>query len=98
LTGEGGFLPALVKAVLERGLATELSDHLGCEKGDPARRGSPDSPNGYTPKTVQSEAGPVDLAAPRDRESRFDPWLVPKASRRLAGGLDETTLACMPGE
>ena len=38
LTGEGGFLPALVKAVLERGLATELSDHLGYDKGDPAGR------------------------------------------------------------
>jgi hypothetical protein len=35
LTGAGGFVPALVKAVLERGLATELSDHLGYEKGTP---------------------------------------------------------------
>ena len=28
LTGEGGFLPEMVKAVLERGLAAELTDHL----------------------------------------------------------------------
>lgn len=28
LTGEGGFLPELVKAVLERGLAAELTGHL----------------------------------------------------------------------
>ncbi|ORB18425.1 IS256 family transposase, partial [Mycolicibacterium moriokaense] len=35
LTGEGGFLPEMVKAVLERGLAAELTDHLGYEKGDP---------------------------------------------------------------
>ncbi len=35
VTGEGGFLPELVKAVLKRGLPTELSDHLGYEKGDP---------------------------------------------------------------
>lgn len=39
LTGEGGFLPELVKAVLERGLAVELDDHLGYVKGDPAGRG-----------------------------------------------------------
>ena len=39
LTGDGGFLPALIKAVLERGLAAELSDHLGYENGDPAGRG-----------------------------------------------------------
>jgi putative transposase len=43
LTGEGGFLAELVKAVLERGLATELSDHLGYDKGDPAGRGSPNT-------------------------------------------------------
>jgi putative transposase len=97
LTGEGGFLPALVKAVLERGLATELSDHLGYDKGDPAGRGSPNSRNGYTPKTVQSEVGPVDLAVPRDRESSFDPRLVPKGSRRLAGGLDEMIISLYAG-
>lgn len=38
LAGEGGFLPTLVKAVLERGPQTELSVHLGYEKGDPAGR------------------------------------------------------------
>jgi putative transposase len=39
LTGEGGFLPEMIKAVLERGLAAELTDHLGYEQGDPAGRG-----------------------------------------------------------
>ena len=33
LTGDGGFVPALVKAALERGLQAELSSHLGYEKG-----------------------------------------------------------------
>src|ERR1700761_3566600 len=37
LTGEGGFLPEMVKAVLERGLAAELTGHLGYDKGDPNR-------------------------------------------------------------
>src|SRR6185295_8257838 len=46
LTGEGGFLPEMIKAVLERGLQTELTEHLGYEKGDPAGRGSPNSRNG----------------------------------------------------
>ena len=39
LTGEGGFLPEMVKAVLERGLQAELTEHLGYEKGDRAGRG-----------------------------------------------------------
>src|SRR5215217_9618130 len=55
LTGEGGFLPEMVKAVLERGLAAELTEHLGYERGDPAGRGSPNSRNGSTPKTLATE-------------------------------------------
>ena len=57
LTGEGGFLPEMVKAVLERGLEAELTGHLGYEKGDPAGRGSPNSRNGSTPKTLATEVG-----------------------------------------
>src|SRR5579863_6358548 len=68
LTGAGGFLPELVKAVLERGLAAELTGHLGYDKGGPAGRGSPDSRNGSSPKTLATEIGPVPLAVPRDRD------------------------------
>ena len=52
LTGQGGFLPELVKAVLERGMDAELTSHLGYERGDRAGRGSGNSRNGTTPKTV----------------------------------------------
>ena len=40
LTGEGGFVPEMIRAVLERGLQAELSGHLGYDRGDPAGRGS----------------------------------------------------------
>jgi putative transposase len=96
LTGEGGFLPAMIKAVLERGLAAELTDHLGYEKGDPAGRGSPNSRNGSTPKTVATEVGDVELATPRDRGGSFEPRLVPKGTRRI-GGLDEMIISLYAG-
>nr|WP_238362540.1 IS256 family transposase [Actinopolymorpha pittospori] len=96
LTGAGGFLPELVKAVLERGLQAELSDHLGYAKGDPAGRGSPNSRNGTTPKTVETQVGPVALDTPRDRAGSFEPRLVPKGSRRL-GGLDEQIISLYAG-
>jgi transposase-like protein len=92
LTGPGGFLPELIKAVLERGLAVELTEHLGYEHGDAAGRGSPNSRNGHSPKTVQTEIGPVPLAVPRDRNSSFEPRLVPKGERRL-GGLDDMIIS-----
>jgi len=96
LTGEGGFLPEMIKAVLERGLQAELSDHLGYEKGDPAGRGSPNSRNGSTPKTLSTEVGEVPLAVPRDRNSSFEPRLVPKGQRR-AGGLDDMIISLYAG-
>jgi putative transposase len=96
LTGEGGFLPEMVKAVLERGLAAELTGHLGYEKGDPAGRGSANSRNGSTAKTLATEIGPVPLAVPRDRGGSFEPRLVPKGSRR-AGGLDEMIISLYAG-
>lgn len=96
LTGEGGFLPGLIKAVLERGLAAELTGHLGYEKGDPAGRGSPNSRNGTTPKTISTEVGDIGLETPRDRAGTFEPRLVPKGARRV-GGLDEMIISLYAG-
>jgi putative transposase len=96
LTGEGGFLPEMIKAVLERGLQAELSEHLGYEKGDRAGWGSPNSRNGSTPKTVASEVGDIALATPRDRVGSFEPRLVPKGARRV-GGLDEMIISLYAG-
>lgn len=96
LTGEGGFLPAMIKAVLERGLQAELADHLGYEKGDPVGRGAANSRNGSTPKTLASEVGDIALDTPRDRAGTFEPRLVPKGSRRV-GGLDDMIISLYAG-
>lgn len=96
LTGPGGFLTELVKAVLERGLQAELSEHLGYGKHAAAGRGSGNSRNGATAKTVQTEVGPVDLAVPRDRAGTFTPMLVPKNARRL-GGLSDVIISLYAG-
>src|SRR5664279_5998328 len=96
LTGDGGFIPELIKATLERGLQAELSDHVGYEKGDPAASGFSNSRNGSTPKTVASQVGDVELAIPRDRDGSFTPLLIPKGSRRL-GGLDDMIISLYAG-
>ena len=77
LTGDGGFIPELIKATLERGLRTELSDHLGYEKSDPVASAFSNSRNGNTPKTVASQVGDVELAIPRDRDGSFTSRLIP---------------------
>ncbi len=98
LTGEGGFLPEIVKAVLERGLKAELTDHLGYEHGERTggAAGGGNARNGSTPKTVATEIGDVDLATPRDRAGSFEPRLVPKGVRRV-GGLDEMIISLYAG-
>lgn len=96
LTGDGGFLPELVKAVLERGQGAELTAHLGYERGDPGGAGSGNSRNGTTPKTIATEIGDVALDQPRDRNSTFASALVPKGARRL-GGLDDMIISLYAG-
>jgi len=96
LTGEGGFLPELLKAILERGLATELDDHLGYVKGDPAGRAIPNARNGSTSKSLATEVGTVPIDTPRDRNGTFEPRLVPKHARRL-DGLDAMIISLFAG-
>jgi hypothetical protein len=92
MTGNGGLIPELIKAALERGLQAELTDHLGYERGDPDAALFANSRNGFTAKTVATQVGEIELATPRDRDGSFTPRLVPKGTRRL-GGLDEIDAA-----
>ena len=46
LDGHDGLIQQLIKAGLERGLQSELTDHLGYERGDPEASLLPNSRNG----------------------------------------------------
>jgi transposase-like protein len=85
LLGPDGLLSQVTRAVLERALAEEMTGHLGYEKHDPAGRGSGNSRNGTTAKTVLTDVGAVDLAVPRDRAGSFEPRIVRKGQTRLEG-------------
>lgn len=92
LLGPDGLLNQVTKAVLERALDEELSDHLGYERGDPAGRGSGNSRNGTTPKTLLTDVGSIDLDVARDRNGTFEPRIVPKGATRL-GGFNDRIIA-----
>jgi putative transposase len=96
LLGDGGLIAEFSKAILERALDEELTDELGYERGDPAGRGSGNSRNGTTPKTVITEIGSVDLDVPRDRAGVFEPKIVPKGVTRLKG-FNENVVALYAG-
>ena len=95
MLGESGLLKQLTNRLVERALAGELGHHLtasGVERTAAPEPAPHNSRNGHSPKTVQSEHGELELSIPRDRQSTFEPVLVPKPPRRLSG-LDETILA-----
>jgi putative transposase len=83
LLGPGGLLRQMTKAVLERALGEELTDHLGYPPHE--RTGTGNARNGTSSKKLITEAGTVDLDVPRDRAGTFDPRIVRKGQRRLDG-------------
>ena len=92
LAGEGGLLQQLTKRLLESALEGELTDHLGYDRHDPAGRDSGNSRNGHRSKTVLTDVGPVEVDVPRDRDASFEPQIVAKRQRRLAG-VDELVIS-----
>jgi putative transposase len=89
-----GLLRGLMKSALECMLGAEMDAHL--RRKEPPLPFEPPAPNnrrnGHSPKTVQGELGEVRLDVPRDRDGTFEPQLIGKYQRRLAG-FDEKVLA-----
>ncbi|MCA1617106.1 MAG: IS256 family transposase, partial [Acidobacteria bacterium] len=85
ILGEGGLLKQLTKAVLERAMQAELTEHLGYERHDAAGDNSGNSRNGKSRKTLKGDFGNLPLEVPRDRNASFDPKIVPKGQTRFDG-------------
>ncbi len=85
IIGEKGLLKELTKAVIERALKAELTDHLGYEKHDPVGHGSGNSRNGTSRKKLKGDFGEIELETPRDREGTFEPRIVAKGQTRFSG-------------
>src|ERR1051326_3699975 len=85
LTGDGGLFKQLKKALIERALGAELTEHLGYEKGDPAGRGSGNSRNGTSSKTILTEDGEGEISIPRERPGSLEPQLIAKGQTRFDG-------------
>lgn len=90
--GADGLLKQLSKKILERMLEAEMSYHLGYDKNSIEGNNTGNSRNGKTKKTVKTDTGELDIEVPRDRNSEFEPQIIPKRKFRLAG-LDKTVLS-----
>src|SRR5947209_10251325 len=85
IIGENGLLKQLTKAILERALQAELTDHLGFEKHDPAGHHSGNTRNGASRKALKGDFGELELETPRDRNASFEPKIVAKGQARFTG-------------
>ena len=85
IVGETGLLKQLTKALLERVMQAEMTNHLGYEKHDPAGYKSGNSRNGSSKKQLAGEFGQIDLETPRDRNGSFEPKIVAKHQTRFTG-------------
>jgi transposase-like protein len=94
LSGPGGLLSQLAGRVIQAALEAEMTAHLGHPSGG-VPQGS-NVRNGSIAKTVNTDLGPVKIQTPRDRDGTFEPVLVAKRQRRLAG-LDEKVIALYAG-
>lgn len=85
ILNEGGLVQDLTKRLVERALAGEMTDHLGYEKHAPEGRNRGNSRNGKSRKRIKTGEAEHEIEVPRDRDGSFEPTLVPKGRRRLAG-------------
>ena len=80
-------LQGLLKEMLKNGIETLLSAELDEELGYKRYDNSIDKTNyrnGTSKKTVRSDLGEIELNIPRDRNSEFEPQIVPKNSRNIS--------------
>jgi transposase-like protein len=96
LTGPDGLLNRLRKRLVERAAGAELTAHLGYPPGGEPPDGQPNRRNGAATKTLRTVDGPVTVELPRDRDSSFEPRIVPKHERSF-DGFDDQILALYAG-
>lgn len=82
----------LIKQTLEAFLEVEIEAQLGYSKYASEGRGSGNSRNGSTTKTVRGDFGEIDIQTPRDRNGEFEPHIVPK-HQRTVGNFSEMVVS-----
>jgi putative transposase len=86
------FFSNLYKQGVEQMLQAELDSHLGYEKHSKEGYNSGNSRNGFYNKKVKTESlGDILLNIPRDRNSEFDPVIIPKG-QRMSEKLEEAII------
>jgi putative transposase len=82
------FFQSLVQQTMEVFLELEMEEHLGYGTHELSGRGTGNSRNGHTAKTVRGDFGEVRIDTPRDRNGTFDPRIVAKRQTSVGNFTD----------
>lgn len=66
-------------------LQGEMDSHLGYESNNHDFKETTNRRNGYGQKTLKTTYGDIQINVPRDRESTFEPQLIPKRTKDVSG-------------
>ncbi len=80
----GNFMDTLYKRGVESMLKGEIEAHLGYAKHQ-VKPDKTNSRNGYGRKRIKTQHGEFEIQVPRDRNSEFEPQVVPKRSQLSEG-------------
>jgi transposase-like protein len=83
--GSEGIIKQLSKALIERAMQVELTEQIGYEKNQSGEKQTENRRNGKSTKTLRTDQGPMEIEVPRDRESEFEPQIIPKHQREWRG-------------
>ena len=78
-------LKDLLGETIQTMLEGEIEEELGYSKYNYEEKDTQNSRNGYSPKSVRSEYGEIELNIPRDRHNEFEPKIIPKYQREITG-------------
>jgi putative transposase len=84
ITGKDGLIKQLTKRIIESAMNVEMKEHLGYDKHE-RKSNSSNSRNGTSKKNISTEIGNVSIDVPRDRNSEFEPQIIPKHEKRFKG-------------
>lgn len=75
-------LKALLSGTIQGMLESEMDEHLGYGKYERSEKSN--YRNGTKPKSVRSKYGEFEVDVPRDRQSTFEPQIVPKRKKDIS--------------
>ncbi len=83
----------MMSVILEGALDEEMNEELGYSKYDYKNKETTNSRNGFSPKTMHTSYGDMQLDIPRDRNGEFEPQIIKKYQNTVTQDMEEKIIS-----